>query len=78
MELRSAVFRDIVNKIFEIGVPVLATITARSFPFTNALRRRSDVSVIEVRRNNREQLVSELSAQFNKVKPKKRGASESK
>ena len=64
MELRSAMFRDVVNKIFEIGVPILATITARSFPFTDALRKRSDVSVIEVRPNNREQLVSGLCGQF--------------
>jgi nucleoside-triphosphatase len=77
MELRSAVFRDVVNEIFEIGVPVLATITARPFPFTNALKKRSDVNVIEVRANNREQLVSKLSAQFNRVKSKSRGASKS-
>jgi len=64
MELRSAIFRDVVNKTFEIGVPILATITARSFPFTDTLRKRLDVSVIEVRPNNREQLVSELLEQF--------------
>ena len=64
MELRSAIFREIVSKTFEIGVPILATITARRFPFTEALKKRPDVSVIEVRPNNREQLVSELSAQF--------------
>lgn len=64
MELRSTMFRDVVIEAFDSGVPMLATITARSFPFTNALRKRSDVSVIEVNRNNREQLVSALSAQF--------------
>jgi len=78
MELRSAIFRDIVTKAFDTGVPILATITARSFPFSDALRKRSDVNVIEVRPNNREQLVCALSAQFNKVKPKKTGASKSK
>ena len=64
MELRSALFRDVVNKAFDTGVTILATITARSFPFTDALRKRSDVSVIEVRPNNREQLVSGLCGQF--------------
>jgi nucleoside-triphosphatase len=64
MELRSAIFRDVVTKIFAIGVPVLATITARSFPFTNALKRHPGVTMIEVRRDNREQLVSELVDQF--------------
>ena len=78
MELRSAIFRNIVTKAFDTGVPILATITARSFPFSDALRKRSDVNVIEVRPNNRKQLVCELSAQFNKLKPKKTGASKSK
>jgi nucleoside-triphosphatase len=64
MELRSAIFRDVVKKIFKIGVPVLATITARSFPFTNALKKRRHVTLIEVRSNNREQLVCELVDQF--------------
>ena len=42
----------------------LATITVRSLPFTDAIKKRADISVIEVRPNNREQLVSELSEQF--------------
>jgi nucleoside-triphosphatase len=64
MELRSATFRGVVSDAFDSGVPILATITARPFPFTNALKRRADVTLIEVRRDNREQLVSELSDQF--------------
>ena len=78
MELRSTIFRDVVTEIFEIGVPVFATITARPFPFTNALKKRSDVNVIEVRATNREQLVSELSDQFNRLKSKRPAASQSK
>lgn len=64
MELRSAIFRDVVIEAFDSGVPMLATITARSFPFTNALKKHPDVTMIEVRRDNREQLVSELLDQF--------------
>jgi nucleoside-triphosphatase len=64
MELRSAIFRDVVIEAFDSGVPMLATITARSFPFTDALKKRSDASLIEVRVNNRDQLASKLSAQF--------------
>jgi nucleoside-triphosphatase THEP1 len=45
-------------------VPILATITARSFPFTDATKKRPDATVIEVRPDNREQLVSEVSHQF--------------
>jgi nucleoside-triphosphatase len=64
MELRSTTFRDVVSDAFDSRIPILATITARPFPFTNALKRRTGVTLIEVRRDNREQLVSELSDQF--------------
>jgi nucleoside-triphosphatase len=65
MEIRSAIFRDVITETFETTVPILATITARPFPFTNAIKKRPDVRVVDVRPNNREQLVSELSAQFH-------------
>jgi nucleoside-triphosphatase len=61
MEIRSAIFREAVNEALESGTPVLATITARSFPFTDAIKKRPDVTMIEVRLNNRDQLVTELS-----------------
>jgi nucleoside-triphosphatase len=66
MEIRSAAFCDAVNKTFDrLNVfGILATITARPFPFTNAIKRRGDISLIEVRADNREQLVAELSRQF--------------
>jgi len=64
MEIRSAIFRDVVNEALNSGAPILATITARSFPFTDAIKKRTDVTMIEVRPNNREQLVSELADQF--------------
>jgi len=64
MEIRSAMFRDVVNEAFDSDAPILATITARSFPFTDAIKKRSDVTMIEVRRSNRDQLVSDLSDQF--------------
>jgi nucleoside-triphosphatase len=72
MELRSAIFRDVVSEIFETSVSILATMTARPFPFTDAIKKRPDVRVVDVRPNNREQLVSELSARFNhggKIEP---------
>jgi nucleoside-triphosphatase len=61
MEIRSAVFRDAVNEALESDVPLLATIFARPLPFTNAIKSRPDVRLIEVRRDNRDRLVSELS-----------------
>ena len=64
MEIRSPIFRDVVNEAFNSGAPILATITARSFPFTDAIKNRHDVTIVELRRNNRDQLVSALSDQF--------------
>ena len=64
MEIRSARFRDAVNEVLESEVPLLATIFARSLPFTDGIKSRPDVTMIEVRRDNRETLVSELSEKF--------------
>lgn len=64
MEIRSAIFRDVVNEALNSGTPILATVTARSFPFTDGIKKRPDLTLIEVRPDNRKQLVSELSDQF--------------
>jgi nucleoside-triphosphatase len=64
MEIRSAIFCEVVNEALDSGAPILGTITVRSFPFTNAIKKRHDITLIEVRPNNREQLVLELSAKF--------------
>jgi len=64
MELQSPIFRDVVNEAFNSDAPILATITARSFPFTDAIKKRRDVTVIKVQHDNREQLVSELAGHF--------------
>jgi nucleoside-triphosphatase len=61
MEIRSAIFRDVVNEALDREVPLLATIFARSWPFTNAIKSRSDVLLIEIRPDNRDRLISELS-----------------
>jgi len=64
MEIRSAIFRDAVNEVLESEVPLLATIFARSLPFTDAIKLRPDVTLIDVCPDNRERLVSELSEKF--------------
>jgi nucleoside-triphosphatase len=66
MEIRSPIFCATVNEALDSGMPVLATISARSLPFTDAIKERPDVTVIEVRPDNREQLAFELSDQFKK------------
>jgi len=64
MEIRSAIFRDVVNEALNSRAPLLGTITARPFPFTDAIKKRRDVTLIEIRGDNREQLVSELLDHF--------------
>jgi nucleoside-triphosphatase len=64
MEIRSAIFRDAVKETLNSGAPLLGSITTRPFPFTDAIKKRRDITLIEVRADNREQLVSELSDQF--------------
>jgi nucleoside-triphosphatase len=64
MEIRSPIFRDAVNEAFDSDVPILATIVARSLPFTDAIKKRSDVYLVEVRSENRKQLLVEISDQF--------------
>ena len=64
MEIRSPVFCDVVNDALDSGEPILGTITSRSFPFTNAIKKRHDIILIELRPNNREQLILELSGKF--------------
>jgi nucleoside-triphosphatase len=69
MEIRSPVFRDVVNEAFDSKVPLLATIFARPLPFTEAIKSRPGVTLIEVRPENRERLVSELSDRIRKLNP---------
>lgn len=64
METRSPLFRDVVNEALDSRAPLLGTITARSFPFTNAIKKCRDVTLIEVRGDNRELLVSQLLEHF--------------
>jgi nucleoside-triphosphatase len=66
MEIRSTIFRDAVNEALDSELLVLATIFARPLPFTNAIKSRPNVTLIEVRSDNRERLVSELSDRFRR------------
>jgi nucleoside-triphosphatase len=69
MEIRSAIFREAVNEALKGGVSILATIFARPLPFTDAIKSRSDVKLIEVRPDNRERLVSELTDRIGQLNP---------
>jgi len=69
MEIRSAIFRDAVSEALDSGGPVLATIVARSLPFADAIKMRPDVTMIDIRSDNRERLVLDLSDRFRNSKP---------
>ena len=69
MEIRSPIFRDAVTEALGSEVPVLATIFARSLPFTDAIKSRPDVTLIELRPDNRERLVLELSDRIQALNP---------
>ena len=56
MEIRSPRFRKVVNYALRSDVKVLGTIAHRSSPFTDEIKRMSDVSVIEVNQVNRQEL----------------------
>jgi nucleoside-triphosphatase len=69
MEIRSPIFREAVNEALDSKVPLLATIFARPLPFTEAIKSRPDVKLIDVRLDNRERLVSELSNRIRELTP---------
>jgi nucleoside-triphosphatase len=69
MEIRSPIFRDALNEALDSELSILATVFARSLPFTDAIKSRPDVTLIEVCRENRERLVSELSDRIRELNP---------
>jgi nucleoside-triphosphatase len=64
MELRSAKFRAVVNEALDSSAPILGTIFARPLPFAKDIKSRRDVTLVEVRADNRDHLVAELAAKF--------------
>lgn len=60
MELFNENFKKTVIEALDSKVPVIATIMSRGEPFCNALKKRPDVRVMEVTRENRNQLPSQL------------------
>jgi nucleoside-triphosphatase len=56
MELFSAAFQKVVEEALSSPKPVLATVMVASQPWVNRLKSRSDVTLIEVTRANRQSL----------------------
>jgi nucleoside-triphosphatase len=62
MELASKRFREAVIAVLGADVPVVATVHAFRHPFTDQLKRRSDVEVVRLSRANRDELPDSLAA----------------
>ncbi len=58
-------FSTISLDVLESPVRVLGTIVRRSIPYTDALKARSNVELINVQLDNREQLVQDLIARLS-------------
>ena len=64
MELASARFRDAVAALLDADVPVVATVHTFRHPFTDELKRRSDIELIHLSKRNRDGLPSALAARL--------------
>ncbi len=60
MELFTPGFKETVLAALDSPLPVVATVLAKPNPFCDALKRRPDVTLIEVNVRNREKLPGEL------------------
>ncbi len=60
MELFSQSFKQAVFDALDSSSPVLATILVRPHPFCDSIKRRSDVTIIEVNKENRNDLPAEI------------------
>jgi nucleoside-triphosphatase len=69
MELLSERFRNAVLCALDSGVPVLGTIVWRSTPFTDRIKTRDDVQVIEVRPDNRGAVLDQVRAWLEARQP---------
>ncbi|MFV5994167.1 nucleoside-triphosphatase [Streptomyces sp. NPDC056231] len=64
MELACTAFRDAVEALFAAEVDVVATVHAHRDPFTDALKRRTDIEVVHLTPANRDALPGELASRL--------------
>ena len=69
MELLSPQFQSVVQKALDADNPVLGTITLARHPFAQKVKAREDVKVVEVTRENREEILKTLAKSWKKLKP---------
>ncbi len=61
MEIASPRFFDLVLQVFDSPLVVVATVMERSHPFADGLKKRADVQMIEVTRENRDRLPARIA-----------------
>jgi nucleoside-triphosphatase len=66
MELASERLRNVVRTLFEGPVPIVASVHTARHPFTDALKRRADVSTVRLTRANRDALPAELAKRLGR------------
>ena len=64
MELLSSSFIESFKLLLDNAIPLAATIHARSHPFTDAVRQRPGIEMVEVDRSNAGELLGRLVARF--------------
>lgn len=69
MELLSPQFQAAVEKALDADNPVLGTVTLARHPFAQKIKARDDVKIIEVTKENRDEILKALLKEFKKVKP---------
>jgi nucleoside-triphosphatase len=67
MELLSEAFREAVVDALEAPAPVLGTIMRRSTAFTDRVKSRPRVALVEIRREDREGIVDEIVERLNRL-----------
>ncbi|MFD7445508.1 nucleoside-triphosphatase [Streptomyces sp. NPDC059909] len=64
MELAGAAFREVVRILFTADVDVVATVHAHHDPFTDDLKRRAGIELVQVTAGNRDVLPEQLAARL--------------
>ena len=65
IELLSHPFRTMIGELLKQPANIVATISKKGDGFVNQIKRRRDVEVIEVTRNNRDELTDKLARRIN-------------
>jgi nucleoside-triphosphatase len=64
MELFSYAFKKTLIQCLDSEKPVLATVLSKSHPFVDRLKQRSDVYIIQVTLENRDQLINRIKEEL--------------